>query len=165
MDRQNIFEKRRDLRLVTIRRGGTLNNSDHRLIAKWADECAQHMLHLFEEERPDDARLRIAIEQARAWGTRRNHNRSGRGSSSYGCMWTWGLSLWDPGCSRSLFRRSARWSRLLEFRWQYTQLPREIRDLVRSDQQLRNRKYWSLFTCWHHMFPGHPLKLVKIFNC
>ena len=25
------------------------------------------MLHLFEEERPDDDRPRIAIEQARAW--------------------------------------------------------------------------------------------------
>ena len=34
MDKQIIFEKRRDLRLVTIRRGGTLNDSDHRLIAK-----------------------------------------------------------------------------------------------------------------------------------
>ena len=67
MDKQIIFEKRRDLRLVTIRRCGTLNDSDHGLIAKWAADCAQHVLHLFEEERPDDDRPRIAIEQARAW--------------------------------------------------------------------------------------------------
>ncbi len=67
MYKQIIFKKRRDLRLVTIRRGGTLNDSDHRLIAKWAADCAQHVLHLFEEERPDDDRPRIAIEQARAW--------------------------------------------------------------------------------------------------
>ena len=67
MDKQIIFEKRRDLRLVTIRRCGTLNYSDHGLIAKWAADCAQHVLHLFEEERPDDDRPRIAIEQARAW--------------------------------------------------------------------------------------------------
>ena len=67
MDKQIIFEKRRDLRLVTVRRGGTLNDSDHLLIAKWAADCAQHVLHLFEEERPDDDRPRIAIEQARAW--------------------------------------------------------------------------------------------------
>ncbi len=67
MYKQIIFKKRRDLRLVTIRRGGTLNDSDHRLIAKWAADCAQHVLHLFEEERPDDDRSRIAIEQARAW--------------------------------------------------------------------------------------------------
>ncbi|SIM84825.1 hypothetical protein CSP5_1842 [Cuniculiplasma divulgatum] len=67
MDKQNIFEKRRNLRLVTIRRGGTLNDSDHRLIAKWAADCAQHVLHLFQEERPDDSHPRIAIEQALAW--------------------------------------------------------------------------------------------------
>ena len=67
MYKQIIFEKRRDLRLVTIRRGGTLADSDHRLIANWAADCAQHVLHLFEEERPDDDRPRIAIEQARAW--------------------------------------------------------------------------------------------------
>ena len=67
MYKQIIFEQRRDLRLVTIRRGGTLADSDHRLIAKWAADCAQHVLHLFEEERPDDGRSRIAIEQARAW--------------------------------------------------------------------------------------------------
>ena len=45
MDKQIIFEKREDLRLVTIRRGGTLNDSDHRLIAKWAADCAQHVLY------------------------------------------------------------------------------------------------------------------------
>ncbi len=56
MDKQIIFEKRQDLRLVTIRRGGTLNDTDHRLIAKWADDRAQHVLYLFEEERPDDIR-------------------------------------------------------------------------------------------------------------
>ena len=66
MDKQIIFGTRRDLRLVTIHRGGTLNDSDHLLIAKWAADCAQHALHLFEEERPDDGRPRIAIEQARA---------------------------------------------------------------------------------------------------
>ncbi len=67
MDKQIIFERRQDLSLVTIRRGGTLNDSDHRLIEKWAADCAQHVLHLFEEERPDDDRPRIAIEQACAW--------------------------------------------------------------------------------------------------
>lgn len=34
-----------------------------------------------------------------------------------------------------------------ERRWQCKQLPCEIRDLVRDDQKLRNRKYWSLFSC------------------
>ena len=175
MYKQIIFEKRRDLRLVTVRRGGTLNDSDHLLIAKWAADCAQHVLHLFEEERPDDDRSRIAIEQARAWargeittgqarsaafaanaasrkasGAAREAARAADqavavahmaahelGASAYGIRAVRAASSEDrrdeAGCS--------------EFRWQHAQLPREIRDLVRDDQQLRNRKYWSLFTC------------------
>lgn len=46
----------RDPRLVTIRRGGSLTDADHRLLALWAAECAAHVLPLFEAERPDDAR-------------------------------------------------------------------------------------------------------------
>jgi hypothetical protein len=57
----------RDLRLVTIRRGGTLPDSDHRLLALWAASCAEHVLHLFESAHPEDQRPRQAIEGARAW--------------------------------------------------------------------------------------------------
>ena len=56
-----------DLRLVTLRRGGTLADADHHLLALWAAACAGHVLHLFEEVRPDDLRPRTAIEHARAW--------------------------------------------------------------------------------------------------
>lgn len=42
MDRQVILSKERDLRLVTVRRGGTLQDSDHHLLAIWAADCAQH---------------------------------------------------------------------------------------------------------------------------
>jgi len=52
---------------VTIRRGGTLTDSDHRLLAEWAADCAEHVLPLFETVQPADARPRQAIEQARAW--------------------------------------------------------------------------------------------------
>lgn len=62
-----ILPKRRDPRLVTIRRGGTLTDADHRLLALWAASCAEHVLDLFESARPDDPRPRQAIEQAHAW--------------------------------------------------------------------------------------------------
>src|SRR6476646_11724757 len=62
-----ILTKVRDPRFVTIRRGGTLTDSDHQLLALWAAACAEHVLHLFESARPDDPRPRRAIEQARAW--------------------------------------------------------------------------------------------------
>jgi hypothetical protein len=57
----------RDPRFVTLRRGGTLTDSDHQLLALWAASCAEHVLHLFESVRPQDPRPREAIEHARAW--------------------------------------------------------------------------------------------------
>ncbi len=62
-----ILPKVRDPRFITIRRGGTLTDADHHLLALWAAACAEHVLHLFEAEQPADARPRYAIEQARAW--------------------------------------------------------------------------------------------------
>jgi hypothetical protein len=61
MDRSIIFTKIRDPRLVTVRRGGTLQDSDHHLLAIWAADCAQHVLHLFEQAQPRDDRPRLAI--------------------------------------------------------------------------------------------------------
>ncbi|RYB95150.1 hypothetical protein EUA93_12830 [Nocardioides oleivorans] len=62
-----ILPEVRDPRLVTVRRGGSLGDDHHRLLALWAAECAEHVLALFETERPDDPRPREAIEAARAW--------------------------------------------------------------------------------------------------
>jgi hypothetical protein len=62
-----ILPKDRDPRFVTIRRGGTLTDSDHHLLALWAASCAEHVLNRFELIRPDDPRPRQAIERARAW--------------------------------------------------------------------------------------------------
>src|SRR5688500_1514709 len=62
-----ILPKVRDPRFVTIRRGGTLTDSDHQLLALWAAACAEHVLHLFEAAQPSDMRPRQAIELARAW--------------------------------------------------------------------------------------------------
>jgi hypothetical protein len=62
-----ILPKVRDPRFVTIRRGGTLTDADHQLLALWAAACAEHVLDLFESVRPEDPRPRQAIEHARAW--------------------------------------------------------------------------------------------------
>src|SRR5438045_1979539 len=62
-----ILPKDRDPRFVTIRRGGTLTDADHQLLALWAALCAEHVLDLFESARPLDPRPRRAIEHARAW--------------------------------------------------------------------------------------------------
>src|SRR5947209_19950148 len=62
-----ILSKDRDPRFITIRRGGTLTDSDHHLLALWAAHCAEHVLPLFESVQPSDQRPRAAIEQVRAW--------------------------------------------------------------------------------------------------
>ena len=51
----------RDPRLVTVRRGGSLADADHHLLALWAAVGAEHVLPLFERARPDDSRPREAI--------------------------------------------------------------------------------------------------------
>src|SRR5690349_19791104 len=67
VQRQMIFSDIPDPRFVTIRRGGTLTDANHHLLAVWAADCAEHVLHYFEQERPEDERPRRAIDLARAW--------------------------------------------------------------------------------------------------
>src|SRR5439155_20879239 len=62
-----ILPKIRDPRFITVRRGGRLQDDDHRLLAIWAADCAQHVLHHFEQARPKDDRPRRAIDRGRAW--------------------------------------------------------------------------------------------------
>src|SRR5215467_14534167 len=62
-----ILPKVRDPRFVTIRRDGTLTDSDHHLLALWAASCAEHVLDLFESAQHEDPRPHQAIEHARAW--------------------------------------------------------------------------------------------------
>ncbi len=49
-----ILAKNRDPRFITLRRGGTLTDADHRLLALWAATCAEHVLHLFESMQPSE---------------------------------------------------------------------------------------------------------------
>ena len=46
-----ILPEDRGPRFVTIRRGGTLTDSDYQLLALWAASCAEHVLDLFESAR------------------------------------------------------------------------------------------------------------------
>src|SRR6266571_4126973 len=62
-----ILPKVQDPRFITLRRGGTLTDPDHHLLALWAASCAEHVLHLFESVQLEDPRPREAIEHARAW--------------------------------------------------------------------------------------------------
>lgn len=45
----------------------TLSESDRRLLAAWAADCAERVLHLFEADAPGDDRLRELIARARAY--------------------------------------------------------------------------------------------------
>lgn len=62
-----ILPKVRDPRFITIRRGGTLTDGDHHLLALWAADCAEHVLPLFRAVCPGDDRPLRAVEAARAW--------------------------------------------------------------------------------------------------
>ncbi len=175
MDRQIIINKERDLRFVTLRRGGTLQNDDHRLLAVWAAECAEHVLHLFEQEQQEDDRPRRAIEQTHTWVRGETTMTQARTAAFAAHAAARGVS----GAAREAARaagqavavahvaahelgaaayaiRAVRASvptsereeaGRMECRWQREQLPNKIRELVLDDQRLRNAKYWFLFEC------------------
>ncbi|GAB3128725.1 hypothetical protein GCM10027289_08720 [Tsukamurella serpentis] len=46
----------------------TLSESDRRLVARWAADCADRVLPLFTADAPDDDRARDGIERTRAFG-------------------------------------------------------------------------------------------------
>ena len=168
-----ILPKVRDLRLVTIRRGGTLTDDDHQLLALWAAVCAEHVLNLFESERPQDPRPRRAIEAARTWandelpmmlartagGHAMGAARDVRGAARHAayaagqaaCVGH--VAAHDLGAAAYAIKaaraaatpaESERVARL-ECRWQREQLPDAIRELVLDDQRLRNDICWSVF--------------------
>ncbi len=56
----------RDKRFVAAHCGGTLVLTEHRLLAAWAADCAEHLLPIFELHSSDD-RPQQAIEIGRAW--------------------------------------------------------------------------------------------------
>lgn len=169
-----ILPKERDPRLVTIRRGGTLTDADHRLIALWAAACAEHVLHLFETACPSDSRPRDAIEAIRAWtqgevtmmasrtagghamGAAR-HRRGAARHAAYAagqaaCVGhvaehDLGAAAYAIRAVRAAAPGRAELAGRLECAWQREQLPHAIRALVIDDQRRRNDICWSVFTC------------------
>src|SRR5256886_657728 len=170
-----IFSEPRDPRLITIRRGGSLTDDHHHLLALWAATCAEHVLHLFESAKPAVSRPRHAIEQARAWTRGEITMSQARAAAGHAMAAARDLSgaarhaAYAAGQAAAVAHvaahelgaaayaiKAARAAApegegesagRLECRWQRDQLPEAIRDLVLDDQQLRNDICWSVFNC------------------
>src|ERR1017187_1816079 len=170
-----ILPRVRDSRFVTIRRGGTLTDSDHQLLALWAATCAEHVLHLFESAQPSNARPRQAIAQARAWvrgEITMSQSREAAGVANGAARELTGAArhaAYAAGQAAAVAHVAAHElgaaayaikaaragapegegeaAGRLECRWQRDQLPEAIRELVLDDQRLRNDICWSMFDC------------------
>ena len=170
-----ILPKDRDPRFITIRRGGTLTDSNHQLLALWAATCAEHVLHLFELVQPLDPRPRRAISQARAWvhgeitmsqsraagGHAMAAARQLRGAARHAAYAAGQAAVVAHVAAHELGAaayaiKAARAAApegddenagRLECGWQREQLPDAIRELVLDDQRLRNAICWSAFDC------------------
>jgi hypothetical protein len=168
-----ILPKVRDPRFVTIRRGGTLTDADHRLLALWAAACAEHVLGLFEAVRPADPRPRRAIEQARAWvrgevtmtqaraagGHAMGAARDLRGAARHAAYAAGQAAVVAHVAAHELgaaaygikaARAAAPAGEAIrvgrtECRWQRDHLSLAIRELVLDDERLRNAICWSVF--------------------
>ena len=170
-----ILPSVRDPRLITVRRGGSLSDDDHHLLALWAAECAEHVLHHFEGERPDDDRPRRAIELARAWArgdvtmtearsagghanaAARNLSGAARhaafaagqaGVVAHVAAHELGAAAYAIKAVRAAAPAGAGdEAGRGECRWQRARLPGGIRELVLDDQRLRNELCWFVFDC------------------
>src|SRR5947209_9718878 len=167
-----ILPKDRDPRFITIRRGGTLTDSDHHLLASWAAACAEHVLHLFESTKPSDSRPRHAIEQARAWvrgeitmsqaraagGHAMAAARDLRGAARHAAYAAGqaavvahvaahelGAAAYAIKAAGAAAPGGEQRAGRLECQWQREQLPDAVRALVLDDQRLRNDICWSVF--------------------
>jgi hypothetical protein len=170
-----ILPKKRDPRFITIRRGGTLTDSDHKLLALWAAKCAEHVLYLFESVQPSDPRPRQAIEAARAW-TRgeikmmearafgghamaaARHLKGAPRHAAYAAgqagvvphvaAHELGAAAYAIKAARSAAPKGeGEQAGHQECQWQREQLPEAIRELVLDDQRLRNDICWFVFDC------------------
>jgi hypothetical protein len=171
-----ILPRERDPRLVTVRRGGTLTDEHHRLLALWAASCAEHVLGLFETAQPDDRRPRQAIERIRAWtrgeatmaearaagGHAMAAARGMRGAARHAAFAAGqagvvahvaahelGAAAYAIKACRAAVPDPAAAERAgrRECRWQRDQLPVTIRDLVLDDERARNDICWGVFDC------------------
>lgn len=154
-----------------MRRGGTLQDADHHLLALWAADCAEHVLYLFEDIRPNDDRPQHAIEMARAWvrgEVTMMHSRTAAGHANAAARDLKGAARFaayaaaqaaavahvaahELGAAAYAIKavRAAAGDDAgrVECRWQREQLPDAIRELVLDDQRLRNEICWMAFDC------------------
>ncbi len=170
-----ILPKKRDPRFITVRRGGLLSDRDHQLLAVWAADCAEHVLHLFEKRCPGDDRPRRAIDLARTWargGVKMTDahkmafvaNAAGRGQPDAAKLAALAagqavavahVAAHELGAAAYAIRAARAAAEEAkddgdeaarrECQWQREQLPREIRALVLDDQRLRNDICWHVF--------------------
>jgi hypothetical protein len=170
-----ILPKERDPRFITIRRGGTLRDADHHLLALWAATCAEHVLPFFETAQPADPRPRHAITQARAWARGEVTMSQARAAAGHAMAAARELrgaarhAAYAAGQAAAVAHVAAHelgaaayaikaaraaapagegaQAGRRECHWQRDQLPEAIRDLVLDDQRLRNALCWSVFDC------------------
>lgn len=142
-----ILAKIRDPRLITVRRGGTLTDADHHLLALWAGACAEHVLHLFESAQPQDPRPRHAIEHARAWARGEVTMMQARAAGGHAMGAARDLRGPARHTAYAAGQAGAGSAGRGECRWQRDQLPDGIRALVLDDQRVRNNICWSVFDC------------------
>ena len=168
-----ILPKERDPRLITIRRGGTLTDEHHRLLADWALDCAGHVLHLFEDHHPGDSRPRDAIGVGRAWirgevpmgdahRAACQANAAARGMpdpakfaalSAGQAVAVAHVAAHDLGAAAYAIRAAgagvpsddAAQAGAREREWQRAHLPAAVRELVLDDQQRRSAICWHVF--------------------
>ena len=168
-----IFSEPRDPRLITVRRGGTLSDTHHHLLALWAAACAEHVLHFFEEVQPEDDRPRHALEQARAWARGEITMSQARTAAGHAMAAARDLSgaarhaAYAAGQAAAVAHVAAHELGAAAYaikaaqaaapedereqagrkvcQWQREQLPNEIRELVLDDQRLRNDVCWGVF--------------------
>lgn len=168
-----ILPKIRDPRLITIRRGGSLTDEDHRLLAIWAARCADHVLAYFERDFPEDNRPRRAIESALFWARGEIKTTEAKVAAYHSNMaardaqgaakcaaYSAGqaaavahVAAHDLGAAayaiRAVMAASEEAEGLekgrMECLWQIGQLPGELRDLVLEDEKNRNDICWNVF--------------------
>ena len=168
-----ILPAERDPRLITVRRGGTLTDEHHRLLAEWAAVCAEHVLHFFEDVQPGDTRPRDALGVGRGWirgevTMREAHrtafvaNAAGRGlpdPARYAALAAGQavavahVAAHDLGAAAYAIRAAvasagvdgAEAARVRERDWQRERIPAEVRELVLDDQRRRSPICWYVF--------------------
>lgn len=168
-----ILPKQRDPRFITIRRGGTLTDENHHLLALWAAKCAEHVLPLFTKANPADKRPAEAIELTRAWvrgeiTMKEAHkaafvtNAAAKGMPEAAKLVALAagqavavahVAAHELGAAAYAIRavmasveeKDKDEAGRKECQWQRDQLPEAIRDLVLDDQALRNPICWDVF--------------------